>query len=91
MVVPPVVEPGPWHQVQHPKFSKRSDQPTKTQIHRYQRMKKAAREWEQKYYEEKSQSIQILHAEAMKVVEVSSPRKPMIASKVELTSRSKRK
>ena len=79
MVVPPMVEPGPWHQVQHLKFSKRSDQPTKTQIRRYQRMKKAAREWEQKYYEEKSRSIRILQAEAMKVTDVPSPKKQVIA------------
>ena len=78
------VTPGP-----APKFSKKSDQPTTTQIRRYQRIKKAAREWEQKYYEEKSRSIRILQAEAMKVVDVSSPRKPVIASKVESTSGSK--
>ena len=86
MVVPPIVEPGSWHRVKHPKFlNHRPSQPTKTQIRRYQRMKKTTLEWEQKYYEERTRSIRILH-DPMRVADVTPSTKPVLASKVELSS-----
>ena len=83
MIVPPVVKLGRWHRVRHPKFSEwRSAQPKKTQIRQYQRIKKIAQEWEQKYYEKKARSIKILQADTMRVADVSSSKKPVLASKV---------
>ena len=54
-------------------------------------MKKATQEWEQKYYEEKAKLIKILQADTIRVAEISSSIKPMLASKVETTIGSKRK
>ena len=45
----------------------------------------------QKILQRKSRSIRILQAEAIKAVDMSSSRKPKIASKVESTSRRKGK
>ena len=46
-------------------------------------MKKATQEWEQKYYEEKAWSINILQEYTKRIVDVSSSTKPVPALKVE--------
>ena len=48
-------------------------------------MKKVSWEWGEKYYEEKAKSIRILQADTMRVANISSSTKPMLASKVEST------
>ena len=46
-------------------------------------MKKTAQEWVQKYYDENARSIRIHQANTMRVIEISSFTKPVLASKVE--------
>ena len=83
-----MAEPGSWHQVKLPKFSdQQSSQATKTQIRRYQHMKKVDREWDQKYYKEKARSIRILQADTMRVTNVSPSTKLVLALIVESTIR----
>ena len=48
-------------------------------------MKKATREWEQKYYKEKARSIKILQADTMTITKISSSTKPILVSKVDTT------
>ena len=44
---------------------------------------KAAQEWEQKYYKEKAQSLKVLQADTMRIVNVSSSMKLAPTSKME--------